>query len=91
MWKVYDHKFIKIIKALPVQCLKKYGVFKAKVEFLGFDSIKNKPGLKLERLKGSLQGCYSIRLNRSYRVVFNVNQHDRIVTILEISKHRYGK
>ena len=91
MWRIVDSKFIKTIRDLPVQCLKKYSVFKAKVEFLGLDSIRNKPGLKLEMLKGNLGGCYSIRLNRSYRVIFNVNQHDRIVTILEISKHRYGK
>ena len=91
MWVIIDHKFVKTIRDLPVQCLKKYSVFKTKVEFLGLDSIRSKPGLQLEMLKGNLQGLYSIRLNRSYRVVFSVNHHDRIVTILEISKHRYGK
>ncbi len=91
MWRVVDHKFVKAIRNLPVQCLKKYAVFKAKVEFLGLESIRNKPGLKLEMLQGNLHGLYSIRLNRSYRVVFSVSHYDRIVTILEISKHRYGK
>lgn len=32
--------------------------------------LKVPPGNRLEKLKGSLQGCYSVRINDQWRVVF---------------------
>ena len=29
------------------------------------------PGNRLEKLKGDLEGCYSIRINNQWRIVFN--------------------
>jgi proteic killer suppression protein len=41
------------------------------------------PGNRLERLKGAWRGCYSIRVNDQYRVVFqwaDGNAHDVLIT-----------
>jgi len=32
--------------------------------------LKSPPGNRLESLKGDLRGCYSIRINEQWRVVF---------------------
>jgi len=40
-------------------------------------------------LKGKLFGLYSIRLNISYRVIFDVKQEIKVIDIIEISKHKY--
>ena len=29
------------------------------------------PAMRLEQLKGALAGCYSIRVNRQFRIVFS--------------------
>lgn len=91
VWVVVDYKFKKLIAKLPVQCKKKYAVFKYIAEQSGLDGLKSSPGFKLERLKGKLNGLYSIRLNLAYRVVFDLQENLRVIDIYEISKHKYGQ
>jgi plasmid maintenance system killer protein len=88
-WEVIDYKFKKIIDKLPIQCKKKYAVFKYIVQAAGLDGVINSPGFHLERLKGKLQRYHSIRLNIAYRVIFEVNDQVKIIDIYEISKHKY--
>lgn len=37
---------------------------------VSLDALKVPPGNRLEKLCGSLKGCYSIRVNDQYRIVF---------------------
>lgn len=47
-------------------------------------------GLHDEPLKGSRKGQRSIRLNRSWRLIYEINQGElRILKILAITKHDY--
>jgi plasmid maintenance system killer protein len=89
-WEVIDYKHKKVISKLPIQCKKKYAVFKYVAEFSGLDGLSSSPGFKLEMLKGKLSGLYSIRLNIAYRVVFDVQDEIRVIDILEVSKHEYN-
>ena len=90
-WQTIDYKFKKEINSLPVQCKKKYAVFKYVVEASGLQGLNKYPGFRLEMLKGSLKGIYSIRLNISYRVLFSVNESKEVVYIIEVSKHEYNQ
>jgi len=88
-WQILDYKFKKEISNLPVQCKKKYAVFKYVSEFSGLNGLNKYPGFKLEMLKGKLKGTYSIRLNIAYRVLFRVNEENKTIEVVEISKHEY--
>ena len=90
-WQVVDYKFKKEINNLPTQCKKKYAVFKYVIEASGLQGLNKYPGFKLEMLKGSLKGIYSIRLNIAYRVLFSVNESKEVVYIIEVSKHEYNQ
>jgi len=88
-WKVNDSDYKKTIYSLPKQCKKKYAVFKYIAEYSGLNGLNDAPGFRLEMLKGKLFGLYSIRLNISYRVIFDVKQEIKVIDIIEISKHKY--
>lgn len=90
-WEVIDYKFKKEIDKLPVQCKKKYAVFRYVTESSGLQGLRNYPGFKLEILKGGLKGAYSIRLNIAYRVLFFVNENQKIIEVIEVSKHEYNQ
>lgn len=89
-WQIIDYKFKKDIDKLPMQCKKKYAVFKYVASFSGLSGVTKCPGFKLEKLEGKLKDMYSIRLNVAYRAVFNVDEICKVIEIKEISKHRYN-
>lgn len=88
-WQVLDWKLKKCIDKLPIQCKKKYAVFKHVTEFSGLNGLMKYPGFNLEKLKGELKDKYSIRLNISYRVVFSIDESQKTININEVSKHEY--
>lgn len=90
-WGIIDFKFKKEIQSLPIQCMKKYAVFKYVVGTSGLCGLDKYPGYKLESLKGRLKGIYSVRLNIAYRLLFRVDKGKRIIEIQEISKHEYNQ
>lgn len=90
-WQIIDYKFKKEINNLPIQCKKKYAVFKYVSEFAGLNGLSEYPGFKLEMLKGSLKGAYSIRLNIAYRVLFSVHDDYKTIEVIEVSKHKYNQ
>ena len=89
-WQIIDYKFKKEIDHLPAQCKKKYAVYKYVIEASGLQGLNKYPGFKLEMLKGSLKGIYSIRLNIAYRVLFSVNEDKEVIEITEVSEHEYN-
>ena len=50
------------------------GVVKRKLDMLHYafklSDLRSPPGNRLEALKGRLDGCYSVRINDQWRVVF---------------------
>ena len=41
-----------------------------------------------KRMRGHLDGCYSCRLTKSYRLLYRVDAHDRIVRLLDMGDHK---
>ena len=62
----------------------------ASVEEIGIEEVRKLPGLHDEPLKGRLQGLRSVRLNRSYRLIYYLQKGKVIqVIVIEVNKHEY--
>lgn len=61
------------------------------VETQGLETVRRMPGYHDEPLKGTRSGQRSIRLNRSYRAIYEVTEQAnvQIVEIKEVTKHDY--
>ncbi len=90
MWKIFEHKSIaKTCKKLPAQVLKKYELWKDLVYRHGPSILKNFPGLNDEKLSGIREGQRSSRLNLQFRVIYQVENENIMVYVLEITPHNY--
>lgn len=61
------------------------------VQKRGLPEVRKLPGFHDEPLKGNRRGERSIRLSRSYRAIYIVdeNQQKAMVMVLEVNKHEY--
>lgn len=59
------------------------------VEFLGLHEVRKLPGYHDEPLKGHRQGQRSVRLNRSYRVIYIETLKNIEIQVIEVHKHDY--
>lgn len=57
----------------------------------GLSEIKKRPGFHDEPLKGNRLGQRSVRLNKSYRAIYEINQSGVIqfIEVIEVNKHEY--
>lgn len=59
------------------------------METNGLGEVMKSPGFHDEPLKGDRKGQRSVRMNKSYRLIYHVIQ-DRIhIELLEVHKHDY--
>jgi len=79
------------LDTIPQNIVIKLMAWVASVEDRGLSQIRRIPGYPDEPLKGSRQGQRSIRLNRSYRAIYEVSANNSIefVLIEEVNKHDY--
>ena len=59
------------------------------LETLGMREIRKRSGFHDEALKGKRRGERSVRLSRSYRLIYNELDGGREILLLEITKHEY--
>ncbi len=84
-------KVAKSISKLPSHIRLKLLHWVESIEFLGIHAVRKIPGYHDEPLKGHWFGFRSIRLNRSYRAIYRINDQEVIefVEIFEVNKHDY--
>ncbi len=89
-WRIDENPevFLQLAKA-PVQVQRKYAVWRRMVEFMG-PFLPGK-GWGTEALRGSLKGFYSARLDRKWRVIFDVEGSVRIIAVLSVTPHLYAR
>jgi proteic killer suppression protein len=62
-------------------------VARRKLQYLNaatrLDDLRSPPGNRLEALKGTLKGCYSIRINDQWRIVFRWLDGAGVVQIID--------
>ncbi len=93
--KSYEVQFSKFaakqIEKLPEVINEAVRYWKGTIEELGLPETRRFKGYHDEPLKGARRGQRSVRLNRSYRLIYE--EHDRgeviVVGVLEINKHEY--
>ncbi len=89
MFEVFwDRKFEKQLKRLPKHVRAKFYFWVSSIKMIGFYKLRESHGFHDEPLQGELRGKRSIRLNRSYRVVY-IQTSQTSIQILSASKHEY--
>lgn len=92
MWKVYWTRSVeRQLQVLPGYIQQKFRSWVVAVEVEGMLAVRRLKGFHDEPLKGRLAGRRSVRLNKSYRVIY-FEQSDgqvRIVQVVEVNKHEY--
>lgn len=81
----------KQILRLPQNIQKALRTWVLSVEMEGIWRVRMIPGYHDEPLKGERAGQRSLRLNRSYRVIYEETELDQfiIIGIQEVNKHEY--
>ncbi len=75
---------------LPIEIQESFKVWVEAGEEDGLAIANQSPGYNAEHLKGSRKGQRSIRLNKAYRVIYEVeNGNIQIVKVIEVNMHKY--
>ena len=90
MWQIKEYRDIeKVCRKLPEAIVKKYELWKNIVYRHGPEKLKEFPGFRDEKLKGSRLGQRSSRLSLQYRVIYEIEKEVVTVFVLEITPHEY--
>ena len=78
-------------KDLPIQIVQKLLFWAKRIEMVGLNETRKIPGFHDEPLKGDRAKQRSIRLNKSYRAFYEVEEDEKIITVIvvEVNKHEY--
>jgi proteic killer suppression protein len=81
----------KELKKLPFYIVRKLLAWVDNIENNGLNEVRKVPGYHDEPLKGSRTGQRSVRLSKSYRAIYIVDQKGKIevLKVVEINKHDY--
>lgn len=80
----------KDLRKAPWYILDKVEVWISKVQQFGLEKVKTISGYHDEPLQGKRLGQRSIRLNRSYRLIYSIEKHQiQALTVLEVNNHEY--
>ena len=85
----YSRIFEKQLEKVPDFIKKKVMTWIFLVESSGLNEVMKSPGFHDEPLKGIRKGQRSVRMNRSYRVIYRVIKARVHIELLEIHKHDY--
>jgi proteic killer suppression protein len=90
--RVWITKFAeKQIRRLPKHIVAAYYTWVRTIELDGVRAMRALPGYHDEPLKGDRKGQRSVRLSKSYRVIYEETESGNVVLIgvQEVNKHEY--
>ncbi len=81
----------KDLTKVPLPIVRKLLAWVDSIENIGLSEVKKVPGYHDEPLKGNRAGQRSIRLSKSYRAIYVIDQEGKIeiLKVLEVNKHDY--
>lgn len=82
-------RFEKDLSTVPQAIQKKVIAWISAVELYGLRTVQINPGFRDEALKGKRKGQRSARMNRAYRLIYEISKKEVLVTLLEVNKHEY--
>jgi proteic killer suppression protein len=86
---IFTKLFDRQLEKVPLHIRKKFMLWLFSVETIGPSSTMKCKGYHDEPLKGERFGQRSIRLNKSYRMIYRILDGYLIIELLEIHKHDY--
>ena len=91
MWQFDFSRVQKKYWKLPPAIQDKILRWQREVVRYGLHQVRKKPGYHDEPLQGERFGQRSIRLNRSWRLIYEIQKNDeiKIIQVVEINKHEY--
>lgn len=90
MYTIFEHRSLgKTIRKTPKEIQRSYLAWKRIVELEGPQGLKMVKGFHDEALKGDWLGFRSSRLNRQWRVIYQVDSEQLVVYVVEINPHNY--
>jgi len=92
MWKIYEHKRVeKQLKSCPIEVQKRYEKWKDIVAISSPPALILIKGFSDEALKGELNGYRSSRLNKQYRVIYQIIADEVYVQVEQVTPHDYRR
>ena len=92
MWEIYEHRRLtRKLSRLPIEILKRYEKWKDIVRVSGPAGLRLIKGFHDEALEGEWRGFRSSRLDRRYRLIYEVLADEVRVHVIEITPHEYRK
>ena len=85
----YSRLFEKQIEKIPKSLQRKVWLWVFAVELRGLEEALKLKAYRNEALKGKRKGQFSIRLNRAYRLIYEIREKAIHIHILEVHKHEY--
>ena len=85
-----EEKAEKGLRKLPRHILVIFEEWVRLIEEQGYAEMKKVPGYRDHNLKGKLIGKRSSSLNKSYRVIYHLEDEEIIIVkVIEVNKHDY--
>ena len=92
MWKIYEHKRVeKLLKSCPIEVQKRYEKWKDVVSISGPQGLMLIKGFADEALRGEWNGYRSSRLNKQYRVIYQIKADEVYVQVEQVTPHDYRR
>ncbi len=85
----FTRKFERQLEKVPEHIQVKVHAWIWAIKEAGLRAAQQSPGLHDEPLKGTRTGQRSIRLNRSYRLIYRIVEKQIHIELLEVHKHEY--
>lgn len=85
----HSRGFEKQLNKVPKPIRRKVIYWVVLVQTLGLHEAMKSPGFHDEPLKGQRKGQRSVRMNRAYRLIYQVIQDRVHIQLLEVHKHEY--
>jgi toxin HigB-1 len=88
---LFNEKLKRSLKKLPIYIVIKLEQWISAVAHDGLLEVRKQLGYHDEPLKGKRKGQRSIRLSKSYRAIYEINEKGEtaIIEIVEVNKHDY--
>ena len=92
MWKIYEHTRVeKQLKSCPIEVQKRYEKWKDIVAISGLPALMLIKGFSDEALKSEWNGYRSSRLNKQYRVIYQIIADEVYVQVEQVTPHDYRR
>ncbi len=87
---VFSKQALKNLEKVPLFILDKMQSWVEAIELEGLREVRKLRGFRVELLKGTRKGQFSIRLNRSYRAIYIIQKKEiKCILVTEVNKHDY--